>query len=180
MTSPSRLTHFARPAALLSKQTWRARMHTGSHFVGGLLLASPGTLRLRLCGLASRPLHSMLRKALRSARPIPAAVAKHKSSVKWKTQRESSATSNSFHLPRSPACGMECSKCRIVVAGQVGRKPSRPTAPILRWTLAQASLIGWKEKTRTSQHSWAQGTLCTARDRARGRWVVDFFGWCSN
>ena len=85
---------------------------------------------------------------------------------------ESPTTSHNLHPSRCPACGMErkCSKCHTVGAAQVGRKCSCPTPPILRQTLAQASLIGKKEKTRTSEHSLAHGASCTAR----GWWVG---GW---
>ena len=49
---------------------------------------------------------------------------------------------------RSSTCGMvrKCSKCRIVGAGQVGRKRSGPTPPTLRWTLAKPVSSGEKKR----------------------------------
>ena len=63
--------------------------------------------------------------------------------------------------------GWICRPARfLIILG--GRKRSRWTPPILRETFAQASLIGKRKDTRTSEHSLSHGALCTARDRARG------------
>ena len=75
LNSPLQLTHFARPAALLTEQTWRVFVKTTSlaqkHPLGvvGLLLASPHlpeALGFRRRRLVSQPLHPILRNTLRS------------------------------------------------------------------------------------------------------------------
>ena len=153
MNSPLQLTPLARPAALQSVQTWglfvmsshaQEQQHGGS----GHLLASPQpawdagaqTMSPRESASALDTLEDVLQllhHRLLLLNP-DTVVRKPWSSKKWKTRR-------SHLLPsRSAACWMErkCSLCRIVGAGHVGRKRSRPTRPIQRLTLAQASLFG--------------------------------------
>ena len=67
----------------------------------------------------------------------------------WKTR-------GSHHLSQSPPLavtrmwdGAQVEQGSIIGAGQVGRKRSHPTPPILRSTLAQATLIGKRKDTHT-------------------------------